>query len=344
MDAFVVILQHIVKINGSKNIFLFLVGLELDSSLLRGRGRAAVSTAAGAFVIPFALGVALAAWLSGRYAPPGIPFSSFALFLGVATSATAFPVLARILKESGLLQTPIGVTALSAAAFNDVAAWIGLTAVVAVATARAEALPFWMLCAGMAAYVVVMVCIVRPLLARMFSPDGDRYSHDRMAVALIVLLSSAMATAWLGLHVAFGAFAAGLVMPRGATAESLRARLEDVTLVLLLPLFFVITGLRSDITVLYEPGMALTCVVVIVAATASKLGGTWLGATVGGVRGGDARALGVLMNTRGLMELVVLNIGLEVGVIPRPLFTIFVLMALVTTCMTSPLLRVLRRT
>jgi Kef-type K+ transport system membrane component KefB len=181
-------------------------------------------------------------------------------------------------------------------------------------------------------------------MTRFFSSNNDRYSHDRMAIALAVLFSSAMATAWLGLHVEFGAFAAGIMMPRGAWAESLRTRLEDVTLVLLLPLFFVQTGLRSDISVLYEPRMALTCLAVIGVATAGKFGGTWLGAAIGGVRGTEARALGVLMNTRGLVELVILNIGLEVRLISGSLFTMFVLMALVTTCMTSPLLRLMRQT
>ena len=326
-------------------LFMFLVGLELDFSLLRGRRQAALSAATGALVVPFALGVALATWLFQRYGIAGVDFPSFALFIGVAMSATAFPVLARILKGAGLMRTPLGATALSSAALNDVVVWIALATVVAIVNAQGDARTLWRTLGASALYVAAMVWLVRPLLGRLFARQGEEMSHDWLAAVLVLVLCSAMATEWVGVHVSFGAFMAGAIVPRGSgPAHALFARLEELTLVLFLPVFFVLTGLRTDIRALAEPGAALACVLVIVVATAGKMFGTWLGARVAGTASAEARMLGVLMNTRGLMELVILNIGLDIGVISKPLFTMFVLMAIVTTCMTSPLLRAHRRT
>lgn len=325
-------------------LFMFLVGLDLDLSLLRGRAQAALSAATGALVVPFALGVALAAWLFTGYGVAGVDFSSFALFIGVAMSATAFPVLARILKDTGLMRTPLGATALSSAAFIDVVVWIALVTVVAIVNSQGNASTLWRTLGASALYVGAMLWVARPLLGRLFTRQGDELSHDWLAAVLVLVLCSAMATEWVGVHVSFGAFMAGAIVPRRAgPSEALFARLEDLTLVLFLPLFFVLTGLRTDIRALIEPGAAVACVAVIVVATAGKMVGTWVGARIAGMPPSDARMLGVLMNTRGLMELVILNIGLDIGVIPKPLFTMFVLMAIVTTGMTSPLLRVHRR-
>lgn len=325
-------------------LFMFLVGLELDFSLLRGRRQAALSAATGALVIPFALGVALATWLFTSYGVAGVSFTSFALFVGVAMSATAFPVLARILKDAGLMRTPLGATALSSAAFIDVVVWIALATVVAIVNAQGDAHALWRTLGASALYVAAMVWLVRPLLARLFARQSAALSHDWLAAVLVLVLCSAMATEWVGVHVSFGAFMAGAIVPRRAgPSEALVARLEDVTLVLFLPLFFVLTGLRTDIRALIAPGAALAFVAVIAVAAGGKLVGTWIGARIAGTPSPEARMLGVLMNTRGLMELVILNIGLDIGVIPRPLFTMFVLMAIITTGMTSPLLRAHRR-
>ena len=324
-------------------LFMFLVGLELDFSMLRGRRWAALSAATGALVVPFGFGVALATWLYAGYGARGGAFSSFALFVGIAMSATAFPVLARILKDAGLVHTPLGATALSCAAFNDVVVWIALAAVVAIVNAQGSAAVLWRTAAASAGYVAVMGWVARPLLARRFARPDHELSHNMLAAVLVLVLGSAMATEWVGVHVSFGAFVAGAIVPRrSGSSRALVARLEDLTLVLFLPVFFVLTGLRTDIRTLLEPGAALAAVAVIVVATGGKVLGTWIGARAAGTPGPEARALGVLMNTRGLMELVILNIGLDIGVITTPLFTMFVLMALVTTCMTSPLLRARR--
>ncbi len=322
-------------------VFMFLVGLELDPKLLRERGDTAVVTSHVSIVAPFVLGAVLATWLYPRLSHDGVTFTGFALFMGAAMSVTAFPVLARILTEKNLLRTRVGAVTLACAAVDDVTAWSILAAVVVIVRAGDAALPLWGTLGGSALFVVVMMVAVRPALRRL----GDRFrrsgglSHDALAGVLLLALLSALATEWLGVHALFGAFLAGAVMPKdSAFVRALTGKLEDVTVVLLLPLFFAFTGLRTSVGLVSGGEMWAICALIVAVAVAGKFGGSTLAARATGMPWREAGALGVLMNTRGLMELVILNVGLDIGVISPTLFTMMVIMALVTTFMTTPLL------
>jgi Kef-type K+ transport system membrane component KefB len=322
-------------------VFMFLVGVELDPQLLRGRGAAVVVTSHASIAVPFVLGAGLAYGLYPRLAPGGVSFVGFALFLGAAMSVTAFPVLARILAEKNLARTRVGAAALACAAIDDVTAWSILAAVVLLVRAGTAGLPLWATLGGSALFVAAMLCVARPVLRRFGDPVGlgGGVTCDRLALVLIFALLSALVTEWLGIHALFGAFLAGAVMPREtAFAQALKDKLEDQTVVLLLPLFFAFTGLRTQIGLVSGAELWAICGLVVLAAVAGKLGGSAVAARLAGMPWREAGALGVLMNTRGLMELVILNVGLDIGVISPTLFTMMVFMALATTCMTTPLL------
>jgi Kef-type K+ transport system membrane component KefB len=324
-------------------VFMFLVGLELDLGVLRGRGRAAVTISHTSIAVPFAMGTILALWLYPRASTPGVGFVEFALFVGTAMSITAFPVLARILTERRLLATPIGALTLACAAIDDVTAWSILAGVVLLVRSSHSAVPLWLTVGGTLAFVALMAGVVRPLLARAAGRGDGRLTHDRLALVLMVVLVSALATEALGIHALFGAFLAGTVMPRSpGFAGAIAQRLEDVTVVLLLPLFFAFTGLRTRVELMSGGESWLILLAVVGVAIAGKLGGSAVAARVAGMSWRDSLLLGTLMNTRGLMELVALNVGLEIGVISPRLFTIMVLMALVTTFMTTPLVALLQ--
>ena len=323
-------------------VFMFLIGLELDLGMLSGKGRAAMTISHTSIAVPFALGTALALWLYPRLSDSSVGFAGFALFLGTAMSITAFPVLARILTERRLLSTRVGALTLACAAIDDVTAWAILAAVVVLARSQAAGPDLWLTVAGSLAFVALMILVVRPLLARVSARADGRLTHDRLALVLMVVLLSAAATEALGIHALFGAFLAGTVMPRNAGfVHALAGRLEDVTVVLLLPLFFAFSGLRTRVDLLGGDGTWLVFLAVMAVAVGGKLGGSALAARVTGMRWRESLVLGTLMNTRGLMELVVLNLGLEIGIISPRLFTVMVLMALVTTFMTTPILAVL---
>ncbi|MBX3469104.1 MAG: cation:proton antiporter [Planctomycetes bacterium] len=322
-------------------LFMFLIGLELSPKLLRGRGHAALLTSHASIIAPFMLGSILALYLYPRYSDDGVSFAGFALFMGAAMSVTAFPVLARILTERNLLRTKLGAVTIACAAVDDVSAWCLLAGVVVIvrATGGGEALAFTLV--GSAVYVAAMLWLVRPAVARLetYYHNRGRLTQDVVAVALLLLLASAWATEWLGIHALFGAFLMGAVMPKEhGFVHELTQRFEDVTLVLLLPLFFAFTGLRTQLGLLEGAGPWLDCALVIAVAVAGKLGGSAVAARASGLSWREAGALGVLMNTRGLMELVILSIGLDLGVISPIVFVMMVLMALVTTFMTTPLL------
>jgi Kef-type K+ transport system membrane component KefB len=322
-------------------LFMFLVGLELNAELLHSRAHTTVAISHASIVVPFLLGSALALGLHGGFAPAGVTFTSFALFMGVAMAITAFPVLARILTDRGLATTELGVVALSCAAADDATAWCLLALVVGVAQANVTGA---LGTAALAlAYLGVMFGLVRPLAARLL-PRGPQQqsSPATIAWALVALLVSALATEAIGVHALFGAFILGAVIPWDSTlASSVRARLHDVVTVLLLPAFFAYTGLRTQIGLLDSLDAWLICAAIIAVATVGKFGGTFAAARLTGLDTRSSAALGVLMNTRGLMELVVLNIGLDLGVISPALFAMMVVMALATTLATSPILRII---
>jgi Kef-type K+ transport system membrane component KefB len=323
---------------------MFLVGVELDSGHLRERGRSALVVSTASIIVPFALGIVLARGLYDAYSTPAVSFTAFTLFLGVALSITAFPVLARILGERGLQRTPMGVLALTSAAINDVTAWCLLALVVGVVRATLDSAA-WIV--GMTAlYVGVMFFVVAPAVRRLLARRADAGGgRNAIAISLIGLLMSALVTEAIGIHAIFGAFLAGVVIPADSRlAKQLTTRLEDITVIVFLPVFFAFTGLRTAVGQLDNGSQWLVCAGIIALASAGKIGGTMLGGWLAGLSRRDGLTLGVLMNTRGLMELIVLNVALDLGIISPTLFTMMVVMAVVTTFMTSPLLDMTGRT
>jgi Kef-type K+ transport system membrane component KefB len=324
-------------------LFMFMVGLDLDLRKLRDYRRVAWVTSHASIVIPFALGLLLATHLYSRLSDSSVPFLHFALFMGTAMSITAFPVLARILTEYNLQHTHLGVVAIVCAAVDDVTAWLILAWVVFLVNRSADALPLWLALFGVVLYIICMWIVVRPALARLAQRFEAKKEGTRncLSLVLLLLIISACLTEWLGIHALFGAFLAGVIMPKDkGLFHAVEVRLEGA-IVLLLPLFFTFTGLRTSIGILEGPMMWLECALVIAVAVAGKFGGASIAAYLAGMPWREAVALGVLMNTRGLVELVILNIGLDIGVIPPNLFTMMVLMALLTTAMTLPLLRLI---
>ena len=321
-------------------LYMFLVGLELNAGLIKSRAHATIAISHTSILVPFLLGVTLALWLFPHYAPAGKPFMSFALFMGIAMSITAFPVLARILTDRHMDKTPLGVVAISCAAIDDVTAWCLLAFVVGIAQAEVSGAVQTILYA--LGYIAIMLVVVRPLAIR-FLGHSVNAPQQRMAVWVLVgLLFSAMTAEWIGIHAIFGAFLLGAVIPHDSdVARDFQHKLEDIVKILLLPAFFAYTGMRTEIGLVSGwQAWTLTAVIIIV-ATLGKFGGTLVSARATGLDWHMSSALGVLMNTRGLMELVVLNIGLEMGVISPTLFAMMVIMALVTTMMTTPILHLL---
>lgn len=322
-------------------LFMFVVGVQLEPSYLRGKAQVAIAVSHFSIILPFTLGVALSLALYTHYAPPGVPFHAFALFCGIATSITAFPVLARILEERHLTHTPLGTAAITCAAVDDVTAWSILAFVVAITTADGAVETLLAIVGLSVIFVLLMIFVGRPVLQRVLNPDrmGDKLSKERIAIILAVLLSSALVTEIIGIHALFGAFVAGAVMPVGGKFRAvLRDRLESISSVFLLPLFFVYTGLRTQIGLLDHVASWAICLAIIVVATVGKVGGTVLAARWTGFQWRDSVALGALMNTRGLMELIALNVGYDLGILAPRIFAMMVLMALATTAMTGPLL------
>lgn len=325
-------------------LFMFIVGLEFDPKLLRGRGEAAIVTSHASIVAPFFLGSLLALHLYPRLSDSSVSFDGFALFLGAAMSVTAFPVLARILTERNLMRTRVGAVTIACAAIDDVTAWAILAVVIAIVRASEAHAPLWVTLAGSALYVLAMVLAVRPGL-RWFERRHDqrgRIDQTSMTAAFLGLLVSAWVTEKLGIHALFGAFCFGAVMPKGKHfVHQLNDKLEDLTVLFLLPLFFASAGLRTEIGLVQGAEMWGYFGLIMLVAVVGKFGGSTIAARISGLNWREAGALGILMNTRGLMELVILSIGIELGVISPALFAMMVLMALVTTCMTTPILQLL---
>jgi Kef-type K+ transport system membrane component KefB len=319
-------------------LFMFLVGMDLDLRHLREKAHSAVMVSHASIFLPMLLGVGLALFLYGTYAPAGVAFSSFALFMGIAMSITAFPVLARILEERGLMKTPLGNASIACAAVDDVTAWCLLAVVVALV--RASGMGSAFLTVGLSvAFVVFMIYVVRPWVERTLGgKSGMSHRKGLIAGTLVFAFASAWITELIGIHALFGAFLAGVVAPpQKEFRAALRERLEVVVSVLLMPLFFAFTGLRTQIGLL-DRGSWLVCGVVVAVAVAGKLGGGTMAARWTGMSWGDSFSIGALMNTRGLMELIVLNLGYDLGILSQKIFAIMVIMALTTTFMTGPLL------
>ena len=321
-------------------VFMFVVGLALDPTELRGYGHAAVLTSHVSIAAPFCLGGMTALYLYPRLSDDGVTFTGFALFMGSAMSITAFPVLARILSERGLVRSRMGTMAIACAAVDDVTGWCILAYIVVLVRVTHSGRPASVTIGGSLLYVALMLFGVRrilPAFERAFR-KRDQLSDNLVAVIVVLVLASALATEWLGIHLLFGAFLMGAIMPKApAFSRYLLHKFESVTVVLLLPLFFAFTGLRTRIGV-GGGSIWLYAAIVIVVAITGKLGGSMLAARLAGMPWRESASLGILMNTRGLMELVILNIGLDIGVISPAMFSIMVLMALVTTFMTTPLL------
>jgi Kef-type K+ transport system membrane component KefB len=319
-------------------LYMFLVGLELNAGLLRKRAHATIAISHASIVFPFLLGAVLALLLYPRFSTSDVRFTSFALFLGVAMSVTAFPVLARILSDRGMSKTDLGVMALSCAATDDVTAWCLLAFVVGVTQAKIGAAAVLILAA--LAYIGIMFTIVRPIATRLAVRfDHSQLSPAAIALTLVAVLLSSMTTQAIGIHAIFGAFLLGAVIPSDSlVARDLTHKLHDVVTVLFLPAFFAFTGMRTEIGLVSGAEAWITCAGIIIVATLGKFGGTVGAARLTGIGWRNAAALGILMNTRGLMELVVLNIGFDMGVISPTLFAMLVLMAIATTMATTPIL------
>jgi Kef-type K+ transport system membrane component KefB len=327
-------------------LFMFFIGVRVDAHAVGAKRRAAIVTSITSIVVPFVLGAWLGSVMHERLAPPGVGVVPFVLFFGAAMSITAFPVLARILIDQRLLTTELGVMAITCAAIDDVTGWLILASITTLVRTDGAATGIGMRLLFFFAYLAVMILVVRPSLGRLARSRGQDFgtSADDLAVVLLVMLVSAVATEWLGVHALFGAFFAGLSMPRSAQIERvLVERLEPLTMTLLLPLFFAFTGLRTNIQLLDSAALWRDAALILMVAVVGKAGASTIAARAMGTSWREATMLGVLLNTRGLIELVVLNIGLDLGILSPLVFSMLVLMALITTFMTSPLVRLMNR-
>lgn len=324
-------------------LFLFLVGSELDYEHLRRQRGTAMLASGMSILFPFILAAVIAHSLRIRFAPDGIGRIAFVLFLGISMSITAFPVLARILEERRMQSTPLGVTALMCAAVDDVCAWTLLAIALTLMPHgdQSMALPYRLL--GLGLYIAVMLFIIRPLgawLVRRQKSIG--LSYELLGIIVAMVLASAAATEAIGVHPLFGAFLAGVCFPRIEHWQSaVRMRLDMIVSVLLLPLFFALTGMRTRLDLLSGGRIWFWTAVVLVVAAAGKMGGAVLAARWTGQSWQHAAALGALLNTRGLVELIVLNIAYNAHVFSPTLFTMLVVMALITTMITTPILNLL---
>lgn len=321
-------------------LFMFIIGIELDLKVLQNRAKEAVVISHASIVIPFALGIGLAYFVYYRFAPAGVAFLPFALFMGIAMSITAFPVLARIVQERGIHKTKLGAIVITCAAADDITAWCLLAAVIAIVKAGTFVSSLYVI--GLAIlYVIVMLFVVKPFLKKIGELYGTKENLSKPVVAIffLTLIISSYLTEIIGIHALFGAFMTGVIMPDITKFRNLFIeKVEDVSVILLLPLFFVYTGLRTEIGLINDPFLWRVTGFIILVAVVGKFFGSALAAKFVGQSWRDSLTIGALMNTRGLMELIVLNIGLDLKVLTPEVFTMMVIMALVTTFMTGPTL------
>jgi Kef-type K+ transport system membrane component KefB len=321
-------------------LFMFVIGMELDLKVLKNKANEAVVISHASIVIPFALGIGLAYFVYNRFAPEGVKFLSFSLFMGIAMSITAFPVLARIVQERGIHKTRLGAIVITCAAADDITAWCILAVVIAIVKAGTFVSSLYIIMLAVL-YVIAMLFIVKPFLKRIGDLYGSKDSIIKPVVAIffLVLILSSYATEVIGIHALFGAFMAGAIMPDVPKFRTIFIeKVEDVSVILLLPLFFVFTGLKTEIGLINDPYLWKVTGFIILVAVVGKFLGSALAAKFVGQNWRDSLTIGALMNTRGLMELIVLNIGLELKVLTPEVFTMMVIMALVTTFMTGPAL------
>ena len=324
---------------------MFVIGMELDFSVLKNKINETLVISHAGILVPFFLGIVASYWIYEEYAAAQTAFLPFALFIGISMSITAFPVLARIIQERNMTKTSLGTLAIASAANDDVTAWCLLAVVIAIAKAGTFASALYAI--GLTAlYIIIMFMVVRPFLKKV----GEVYANQEVinktfvALILLILIISSTLTEIIGIHALFGAFMAGVVMPPSiGFRKVMMEKVEDIALVFFLPLFFAFTGLRTEIGLINSPALWGVCLLLITVAVAGKLGGCAVAARLVGESWKDSFTIGTLMNTRGLMELVALNIGYEMGVLPPSIFVILVIMALVTTFMTTPLLHLVER-
>ncbi|RZL05348.1 MAG: cation/H(+) antiporter, partial [Pedobacter sp.] len=309
--------------------FMFVIGMEINLQALRRKARVAVIISHASILVPYLLGVILSLFLYRLYAPANIPFYAFALFTGIAMSITAFPVLARIIKERRIVHTRVGTIAITCAAADDITAWCLLAFVIAIVKADSLMASVYTVLLT-ALYIIVMIYGIKPLVRKVVERRNTAEKVDRNSVALVfvILLLSAFVSELIGIHSLFGAFLAGIIMPQGFNfREQIITRIEDFATVLLLPLFFVFTGLRTEVGLLNNGNSWMICLLITVIAIAGKFGGSALAAKINGETNYNSLVIGSLMNTRGLIELVVLNIGYDLGVLGPELFAMLVIMA-----------------
>lgn len=326
-------------------LFMFVIGMELDFSVLKNKINETLVISHAGILVPFFLGIVASYWIYEEYAAAQTAFLPFALFIGISMSITAFPVLARIIQERNMTKTSLGTLAIASAANDDVTAWCLLAVVIAIAKAGTFASALYAI--GLTAlYIIIMFMVVHPFLKKV----GEVYANQEVinktfvALILLILIISSTLTEIIGIHALFGAFMAGVVMPPSiGFRKVMMEKVEDIALVFFLPLFFAFTGLRTEIGLINSPALWGVCLLLITVAVAGKLGGCAVAARLVGESWKDSFTIGTLMNTRGLMELVALNIGYEMGVLPPSIFVILVIMALVTTFMTTPLLHLVER-
>jgi len=322
-------------------LFMFAVGMDMDLSELRQKAHTALVISHVSIILPALFGIILAYVFYQQLAQPGASFVSFALFTAMSMSITAFPVLVRILQDRGVLKTPLGRTAAACAAIGDVTAW-GLLAFV-VAFATSGDLVAIAGCFGLVLlFIGIMFYVIKPNLPHWLGAEALERDHPKksvLAIVIAIVLTCALTTQLIGIRALFGSFVAGLVMPAAAGFRAkLGVRVENVSSVLLLPVFFAFSGLRTEIGLLHDRTDWLICLLIIFVATAGKLAGTAGTARVAGMNWRESFQLGALMNTRGLMELIALNLGYELGILSQRVFSMLVLMALTTTILTGPLL------
>jgi Kef-type K+ transport system membrane component KefB len=321
-------------------LFMFVIGMELDLKALKNKAHDAVVISHASIIIPFSLGLGLAYFIYHSFAPQGVEFLSFGLFLGIAMSITAFPVLAGIVRERGIHKTKLGAIVITCAAADDITAWCILAAVIAIVKAGSFTSSLYVIALAIF-YVLLMLKVVRPFLKKVGDLNATRESLNKPVVAIffLTLLISSYVSELIGIHALFGAFLAGAIMPENNKFRSIFIeKVEDVSVVILLPLFFVFTGLRTQIGLIDDPHLWKITGLIILVAVVGKFFGSALAAKFVGHNWKDSLSIGTLMNTRGLMELVVLNIGYDLGVLSTQIFTMMVIMALVTTFMTGPAL------